>query len=180
MFQLGLDFYKLRPAGLCRHCSLLVINFWSGLWTPPWERVTESVMQFSVWTQSNVTANLLKIAPWHVTAAADSSGFISPYFVAAEQSCRTRSTTESGVWCRCVFTRLLSETSVSWNSVSSAPGQVYLRTSLTTQLTSSTYDCERVPVWRPGTPLWALKPALFHYFQNKHSRVIFGMQFDRQ
>jgi len=31
----------------------------------------------------------------------------------------TQSTTESGVWCRSVFTRLLSETSVSWNSVSS-------------------------------------------------------------
>ena len=161
MFQLGLDFDKLRPAGLCRHCSLLVIYFWSGLWTPPWERVTESVMQFSVWTQSNVTANLL-IAPWHVTAAADSSGFISPYFVAAEQSWSEPGQLQNlGVWCRSVFTRLLSKTSVSWNSVSSTPGQVCLRTSSTTQLTSSTYDCERVPVWRPGTPLWALKPALY-------------------
>jgi len=37
----------------------------------------------------------------------------------------TRSTTESGVWCSSVFTRLLSETSVSWawNSVSSTPRQ---------------------------------------------------------
>jgi len=63
--------------------------------------------------------------------------------VATEQNWLT---TASGVWWS-VFTRLLSETSVSWNSVSSTLGQVCLRTSSTSQLTSGKCNYERV--WRP-------------------------------
>ena len=53
-----------------------------------------------------------------------------------------------------VFTRLLSETSVSWNCVSSTPGQVCLRTSSTTQLTSGKCDSERV---------WSVKAKERHF-----------------
>ena len=64
---------------------------------------------------------------WDCSApAAADTGVHLARSVATEQSW-TRWTTESGVWCRSVFIRLLPETSVSWNSVLSTPDQVSLR-----------------------------------------------------
>jgi len=74
---------------------------------------------------------------------------------------RTRTyNTESGAGCKSVCTRLLSATSVSWDSVSSTAGQVCFRTSSTTQWQVRLRACVKAKgrhFWAPS----ALKPALF-------------------
>ena len=90
---------------------------------------------------------------------------------------------ESGAGCKSVCTRLLSATSVSWDSVSSTAGQVCLRISSTMQSTSG--KCDSECVWRPRDAtlsIFCIKTGSFqsHPRFPEETCIIFGMQFERR